>query len=325
MVKKHAQSLGLKTSRQWREYSKIKTFPKDFPKKPQNSYKNNGWKGWGDFLGTGNTEPSLKKFRSFKNTKKYANYYLLLEEAIKYFNDYQNLLKEKYIIKLKFKIDKKNIKIDKLEEKVNKLLENNEKILEDNKILLNKNDETSKEVNQLLKLNKRLDKHSRILEDKLNDANFKLDDVKDDLADANNKLELTCKKIDIASNKSVPEPSNKYKLEDFVLLKNRNRKMNYRYYAIRAQTKYVNSKVEKMITAKNYKELLRINNVANSVNIWNRLKESTKLQVEYCGNELKLLTIDDNEFINIINQVYDKRKDIILDNNDDEYSDYETE
>jgi phage anti-repressor protein len=63
--------------------------------------------------------------RSLK-TKQYARYYLLLEEAIKYFNDYQNLLKEKYIIKLKFKIDKKDNKIDKLEEKVNKLLENNE-------------------------------------------------------------------------------------------------------------------------------------------------------------------------------------------------------
>ena len=72
LVKKYAQSLELKTSRQWREHSKNKNFPKAFPKKPQNSYKNNGWKGWGDFLGTGNTEPSLKKFRSFKNTKKYA-------------------------------------------------------------------------------------------------------------------------------------------------------------------------------------------------------------------------------------------------------------
>jgi len=252
-----------------------------------------------------------------KNTKKYANYYLLLEEAIKYFNDYQNLLKDKYIIKLKTKNKENKIIIKEKDDKIDELIKINK---ETNFKLY----ETSDEVKQLLKLNKRLDKQSRILEDKLNDANFKLDDVKDDLADANNKLELTCKKLDIASNKSVPEPSNKYKLEDFVLLKNRNRKMNYRYYAIRAQTKYVNSKVEKMITTKNYKELLRINNVANSVNIWNRLKEKTKNNVEYSGNELKLLTIDDNEFINIINDIYDKRKDIIVDD-DEEYSDDETE
>ena len=46
--------------------------------------------------------------RSLK-TKKYAKYYLLLEECIKYYNDYQNELKEKYIIKLKYKIKKKNL------------------------------------------------------------------------------------------------------------------------------------------------------------------------------------------------------------------------
>ena len=207
-----------------------------------------------------------------KNTKIYANYYLLLEECIKYFNDYQNILKEKYIIKLKTKNKENKIIIKEKDDKIDELI----KINKETNIKLS---ETSNEVKQLLKLNKRLDKQSRILEDKLNDANFKLDDIKDDLADTNNTLELTCKKLDIASNKSVPEPSNKYKLEDFVLLKNRNRKMNYRYYAIRAQTKYVNNKVEKMITVRNYKELIRINNVANSVNIWNRLKEFTKNKV----------------------------------------------
>ena len=252
-----------------------------------------------------------------KNTKIYANYYLLLEECIKYFNDYQNILKEKYIIKLKTKNKENKIIIKEKDDKIDELI----KINKETNIKLS---ETSNEVKQLLKLNKRLDKQSRILEDKLNDANFKLDDIKDDLADTNNTLELTCKKLDIASNKSVPEPSNKYKLEDFVLLKNRNRKMNYRYYAIRAQTKYVNNKVEKMITVRNYKELIRINNVANSVNIWNRLKEFTKNKVEYCGNELKLLSIDDSKFIRIINQVYDKRKDIIIDD-EEEYSDYESE
>ena len=66
--------------------------------------------------------------RSLK-TKKYAKYYLLLEECIKYFNDYQDKLKEKYIIKLKDKhkenkilIKEKDDKIDSLEEKLNTLI-----------------------------------------------------------------------------------------------------------------------------------------------------------------------------------------------------------
>lgn len=84
---------------------------------------------------------------------------------------------------------------------------------------------------------------------------------------------------------------NKSKLEDIVLLKSRNKKLEFRYYAIRAQIKYVDSKVEKMINNRNYKQLLRINNVSNSVNVWNRLKESVQGKVEFCGNELKLLSI----------------------------------
>ena len=43
--------------------------------------------------------------RSLK-TKQYARYYLLLEECIKYYNDYQLELNKKYIIKLKEKIKK---------------------------------------------------------------------------------------------------------------------------------------------------------------------------------------------------------------------------
>jgi predicted RNase H-like nuclease (RuvC/YqgF family) len=257
-----------------------------------------------------------------KNEKKYARYYLLLEEVVKYYSDYQTEVKNKYIIKYKDKINKQKEMIIEKDDNITKLQLDIQQLIKSNEDTNNKLAETSNEVKQVLKINKRLDKHSRILEDKLNDANYKLDDVKDDLVDANNKLDLTCKKLNIAVDSRITEPFNKYKLEDFVLLKNRNRKLPYRYYAIRAQTKYVNNKIEKMITLKNYKQLLRINNVPNAVNIWNCLKDSTKNKVEYVGNELKLLTVDENDFIRMVNEVYDKRKEINVDD-DAEYSDTE--
>ena len=40
------------------------------PRNPDHAYKNNGWKGWGDFLGSGNVRG--KMFRSYKEVKKYA-------------------------------------------------------------------------------------------------------------------------------------------------------------------------------------------------------------------------------------------------------------
>ena len=243
-----------------------------------------------------------------KNTLVYAFYYLLLEEYIKYYNDYQLELQETYIIKYKTKINKQKENIKIKDDKIDKLQF-------DIRELIKKNEETSTEVKQLLKSNRRL-------EDKLNDANYKLDDVKVDLEDTSSKLEQTFRKLNIATEKNVPEPQNKYKLEDFILLKSRNKKLAFRYYAIRAQTKYADHKSEKMITTKNYKQILRINNVANSVNLWHRLKEVTKEQIKFCGNELKLLTIEDNHLIETINNVYNNRKNIILEDKD-EYSDDE--
>ena len=77
--------------------------------------------------------------RSLK-TRKYAKYYLLLEKCIKYYNDYQNKFNNKYIIKLKNKIDDKDDKID----------EQNLKI-----------DEQNSKIDELIKLSKKSNKNDR--------------------------------------------------------------------------------------------------------------------------------------------------------------------
>jgi len=111
-----------------------------------------------------------------KNTKIYAYYYLLLEECIKYFNDYKIFLKEKYIIKLKTRLINKDNKINHLEEKLNTIIKNNEELLKSNKIMQDS-------------LNKAHYKLDETLE--------KLDDVHEELENTNNELEETTEKLDI--------------------------------------------------------------------------------------------------------------------------------
>jgi len=54
-AKKYIKNLNLKSAREWEDYVKgNKEFPLDIPKRPAIPYQNKGWKGWGDFLGTGN-------------------------------------------------------------------------------------------------------------------------------------------------------------------------------------------------------------------------------------------------------------------------------
>ena len=58
-------SLGLRSSREWRVWTKSGNKPKDIPADPRNTYKDTGWKGWGDWLGTGTIANQNRSYRSF--------------------------------------------------------------------------------------------------------------------------------------------------------------------------------------------------------------------------------------------------------------------
>ena len=47
----YARSLGLKSAKEWREWSKSGERPPDIPSHPETVYKGKGWKDWSDFLG----------------------------------------------------------------------------------------------------------------------------------------------------------------------------------------------------------------------------------------------------------------------------------
>uniref|UniRef100_A0A6C0EDC4 DUF3627 domain-containing protein n=1 Tax=viral metagenome TaxID=1070528 RepID=A0A6C0EDC4_9ZZZZ len=170
----------------------------------------------------------------------------------------------------------------------------------------------------------------------LEDITINLDDIKEELTESNTKLDYACKKLDIAVEDRVPKTDNQDKLEDFILLKSKNKKVLYRYYAICGQSTYVDRKSNKKISKENYKkikfttpdgheEFSRIDNVANSKNLWNRLKEKLKKKVEYCGNEMNLIDITEEELWNTIKLVYDKRKEVTIDNDVESNSNSDTD
>ena len=126
--------------------------------------------------------------RSIK-TQLYANYYLLLEECIKYFNDYQIELNKKYIIKLKSKIIKKDNKIDHLEEKLNTIIKQNDETHKMNEELIEQNNKTHKMNEELLKSNKSMEKSLNKANDKLDETLEKLDEVHEELENTHEELE----------------------------------------------------------------------------------------------------------------------------------------
>jgi hypothetical protein len=61
----HARGLGLANKKAWRKWSKSGARPPDIPGTPGTVYKDHGWVGLGDWLGTGNKANQDRQWRSF--------------------------------------------------------------------------------------------------------------------------------------------------------------------------------------------------------------------------------------------------------------------
>ncbi len=72
-AKKFVHSLGLKNGQEWKRYCKSGEKPENISASPHKTYKDEGWKGFGDWLGTGSIAPRLKIYRSFIEARKFAH------------------------------------------------------------------------------------------------------------------------------------------------------------------------------------------------------------------------------------------------------------
>jgi len=71
-AREFVQKLGLKNQKEWEEYCKSGNKPDDIPASPNYIYKNKGWKGNGDWLGTGVMANFNKQYHSFDEAKKFV-------------------------------------------------------------------------------------------------------------------------------------------------------------------------------------------------------------------------------------------------------------
>ena len=66
------RGLGLKSVAEWSAYCKSGKIPTDIPAHPRQTYLNEGWVGYGDWLGTGAIASFSRKYRSFKEARDFA-------------------------------------------------------------------------------------------------------------------------------------------------------------------------------------------------------------------------------------------------------------
>jgi hypothetical protein len=75
-AREYARSLGIKDQKEWYAFTKGDNRPKNIPSNPSQLYKDSGWLGWSDWIGTNKiqkgTEDMKKAWRSFEEAKKFA-------------------------------------------------------------------------------------------------------------------------------------------------------------------------------------------------------------------------------------------------------------
>jgi len=71
-ARKFVISLKLKSVTEWSQISKSKNLPQDIPATPSKTYKDKGWKNWGDWLGTGTIALFNIEYRPFEEAREFV-------------------------------------------------------------------------------------------------------------------------------------------------------------------------------------------------------------------------------------------------------------
>jgi hypothetical protein len=67
-----ARALRLKSRTEWLEFARSGQLPQDIPIKPERTYAKKGWRGMGDWLGTGTIQPGRQQYRPFLEARAFT-------------------------------------------------------------------------------------------------------------------------------------------------------------------------------------------------------------------------------------------------------------
>ena len=72
-AREFVRKLKVKSQKEWQAYCKSGLKPDDIPTKPDKTYKKNGWKGLGDWLGSGTVAARFREYKSFVEAKEFVH------------------------------------------------------------------------------------------------------------------------------------------------------------------------------------------------------------------------------------------------------------
>jgi hypothetical protein len=171
-----------------------------------------------------------------KNSKKYANYYLLLEQVFKNYQEYQIMYQKVLLSGKDEKLDEMKSTIDKQSEKI---------------------DKQSAQIEELLGYAKETKEQNEELKDTMEDIKDTMEDIKDAFKET--------------ADRSVPNSTNENERHEFILLQHKELLNKFKF--IRGIQKYNESKILKKYSEYN---IIKRDFNANPIQLFKQFKETIK-------------------------------------------------
>ena len=235
-----------------------------------------------------------------KNSKKYANYYLLLEKVFKYYSKYDKsyeLARTNRLLSMKDeKIDNLQLKIDNLLKNTNQIIDQNGELKEKVTSISNQNGELKEKVTNISNQNGELkEKVTNIsnqngeLKEKVTNISHQNDKIihqNSDLSYQNNHLINEVDDIKNVLQDILPDRSPKPPKQDdyhyFMLFKSNIEDNTYQ--CIKAQSKYIDKKIKMM---DDYSVIISKSYNANPIDMFNRFKDINKKDFNIIKNDIR--------------------------------------
>jgi hypothetical protein len=89
----------------------------------------------------------------------------------------------------------------------------------------------------------------------------------------------------------------------------KNSQEEFKYYIIRGQRRHIDKKRNQFA---DHKQIKVIECCPNATVLWNLVKEKLSDNLDYCGNKLNLVDINQTDFLQKLEDIYNERKNVVL-------------
>ena len=210
-----------------------------------------------------------------KNSKKYAKYYLLLEQVFKNYQDYQIMYQKVLLSGKDDKIDEMKKTIDKQSEKIDKQSTQIEELLGYAKETKQQNEELKETVEDM-------NEEIKDMNEEIKEMNEDINDMSKDINNLNDTMDEIKESFKETADRSVPNPKEEIERHEFILLQSKEN--NNKFTFLRGIKELNENKIHSKYS--NYNVIKREFN-ANPVQLFRQFRDTMKERYEVEKNKIK--------------------------------------